>query len=230
MFIAAHPDDIEFGVAGTAAKWAQQGCDVIYVVVTDGNVGSHAEGMTTEALAAIRRREQTAAAEIVGARCVFLGYHDGFLEPSLALRKDLVREIRRHKPQAVVCSDPTAFFYSDSYINHPDHRAVAQAAIDAVFPAAEMNLLYPDLAAEGLTGHKVNYVYVHWGQEPNVYIDITDTIDRKIEALRKHESQLGDWDPEEMVREWSRETGSRVGFAFAEAYRRIALQPIDASL
>jgi LmbE family N-acetylglucosaminyl deacetylase len=93
-----------------------------------------------------------------------------------------------------------------------------------------MNLLYPDLAAEGLTGHQVNYVYIHWGQEPNVYIDITDTIDLKIAALRKHESQLGDWDPDELVREWSREAGNRVGFAFAEAYRRISLKPIDAIL
>ncbi|NCF64632.1 MAG: PIG-L family deacetylase [Chloroflexi bacterium] len=227
MFIFAHPDDIEFGVAGTAATWAKQGCEVIYVVITDGNVGSHEAGMTSAELATIRRSEQTAAADVVGATCVFLGYDDGFLQPTLELRKDLVRLIRRHKPTAVVCGDPTLFFPSDTYINHPDHRAAAQAALDAVFPASEMALLYPDLAAEGLEGHKVNFVYVHWGQEPNIYVDIGDVVDLKIEALQQHKSQLGDWDPEEMIKTWSAEAGKKVGFDHAEAFRRITLKPVD---
>lgn len=228
MFIFAHPDDIEFGVAGTAAKWIKQGCEVFYVVITDGNVGSHEAEMTSEQLAKIRRAEQTAAADVVGAKCIFLGYDDGFLQPTLELRKELVRLIREYKPTAVVCGDPTAFFPSDTYINHPDHRAAAQAALDAVFPASEMSLLYPDLAAEGLEGHKVNYVYVHWGQEPNIYIDIADVIDLKIEALRQHKSQIGDWDPEEMIREWSAEDGKKVGFSYAESFRRITLKPVEA--
>lgn len=227
MFIFAHPDDIEFGVAGTAAVWIRHGCEVHYVVITDGNVGSHEDGMTSEQLATIRRQEQIAAAEVVGANCIFLGYDDGFLQPTLALRKDLVRLIRKYKPTAVVCGDPTMFFPSDTYINHPDHRAAAQAALDAVFPASEMTLLYPDLAAEGLHGHKVNYVYVHWGQEPNVYIDVGSVIDLKIEALRQHKSQLGDWDPEEMVRQWTAEAGQKVGFSHAEAFKRITLQPLN---
>lgn len=225
MFIFAHPDDIEFGVAGTAATWIKQGCEVHYVLITDGNVGSHEVGMTSEQLAAIRRKEQTAAADVVGAHCIFLGYDDGFLQPTLELRKELVRLIRQHKPTAVVCGDPTVFFPSDTYINHPDHRAAAQVALDAVFPASEMALLYPDLTAEGLRGHKVNYVYVHWGKEPNVYIDIGDVIELKVEALRQHESQLGDWDPEEMIKEWSAESGKKVGFSYAEVFRRITLKP-----
>ena len=228
MFIFAHPDDIEFGVAGTAAKWAGQGCEVLYVVITDGNVGSHEAEMTSEELATIRRKEQTEAADVVGAKCIFLGYDDGFLQPTLELRKDLVRLIRRHKPNAVVCGDPSLFFPSDTYINHPDHRAAAQAALDAVFPASEMALLYPDLAEEGLEGHKVNFVYVHWGQEPNIFIDISEVIDLKIEALRRHESQLGDWDPEEMIKNWSAEAGKKVGFDHAEAYRLITLKPVEA--
>ncbi len=223
MFIYAHPDDIEFGVAGTAAKWAKNGCEVVYVVITDGNVGSHEEGMTAAKLAEIRRAEQTAAADVVGAKCVFLGYHDGFLQPTLELRKDLVRLIRQHKPNVVVCGDPTMYFPSDDYINHPDHRAAAQAAIDAVFPAAEMTLLYPDLAAEGLTGHKPNYVFVSFTPDPNYYVDISETIDLKIEALLKHTSQLGDWDPRQMIMEWSSERGKKVGFKYAEAFRRITL-------
>lgn len=227
MFIFAHPDDIEFGVAGTAAKWAKAGCEVTYVLLTDGNVGSHQDGISRAELAQIRRREQTDAADVVGAQCVFLGYDDGLLQPTLEIRKELVRLIRKYRPNAVVCGDPTLYFPNDTYINHPDHRAAAQLALDAVFPASEMALLYPEMADEGLTGHKVNFVYVHWGQENNVYIDTTDTIDLKIEALRQHKSQLGEWDPEEMVRRWSSETGKRVGFEHAEAYRRITLKPLE---
>jgi LmbE family N-acetylglucosaminyl deacetylase len=228
MFIYAHPDDIEFGVAGTAARWAKHGSEVIYVVITDGNVGSHEEGMTAEKLAEIRRAEQTAAANVVGATCVFLGYHDGMLEPTMALRKDLVRLIRRHKPNVVVCGDP-AFFYHETYINHPDHRAAAQAAFEAVFPAAEMGLLFPELAAEGLTPHKVNYVYVSRGRDPNLYIDITETIDLKTEALRQHASQLGEWDPEPRLREWTAEAGKKVGFSYAETFQRIVLKEVEES-
>lgn len=223
MMIFAHPDDIEFGVAGTAAKWARAGSRVIYVVITDGNVGSHEAGMTAEKLAEIRRAEQTAAADVAGAECVFLGYHDGFLQPTLELRKDLVRLIRQYKPDAVVCMDPTNIFPSDDYINHPDHRAAGTAALDAVFPAAEMEMLYPDLAAEGLNGHKVNYVYVMFSDKANYYVDITDTIDLKIEALKKHVSQLEIGEVADMIRQWAAEAGKKVGFAFAEGYYRIAL-------
>ncbi|MGB5060536.1 MAG: PIG-L deacetylase family protein [Candidatus Promineifilaceae bacterium] len=228
MFIYAHPDDIEFGVAGTAALWAKHGSQVTYIVLTDGNVGSHEAGMTAEKLAAIRREEQTAAAQTAGATCIFLGEHDGLLQPSLELRKQLVRLIRQHRPNVVVCGDPTVYFPSADYINHPDHRAAAQVAIDAVFPAAEMHLLYPDLDAEGLAPHKVNYVYVSWpAQKPNYFIDISETIETKIAALRQHVSQLGDWDPTERLKQWSHETGQRVGFKYAESYFRIALKPIE---
>lgn len=227
MFIFAHPDDIEFGVAGTAAKWARSGSRLIYVVITDGNVGSHEADMTAEKLAEIRRSEQTAAADVVGAECVFLGYHDGFLQPTLELRKDLVRLIRQYKPDAVICPDPTNFFPSDNYINHPDHRAAGTAALDAVFPAAEMSLLYPDLFDEGLAGHKVNHVFVTFGQKANHYVDITDTIDLKIEALNKHTSQVGDFNVEEMIRDWAAETGKEVGFAYAESFYRITLKTFE---
>lgn len=224
MFIFAHPDDIEFGVAGTAARWAQAGGRVIYVLLTDGNVGSHEDGMTADELAGIRRAEQIAAAEVVGAECIFLGHHDGFLQPTLELRKELVRLIREYRPNAVVCNDPTNFFPSDFYINHPDHRAAGQVVLDAVFPAAEMTLLYPDLAAEGLVGHKVNYVYVSFGQRTNYFVDISETLDLKIAALHKHVSQLGGWDPADRLREWSAETGKKVGFQHAEAFWRITLK------
>lgn len=226
IFIYAHPDDIEFSAGGTAALWARNGCKVYYVVITDGNVGSHEEGMTTDRLIETRRSEQRAAAELAGAKdCIFLGYHDGLLEATLELRKELVRLIRRFRPNVVVCGDPTNFFPSETRINHPDHRAAATSALDATFPAAEMPLLYPDLDAEGLKPHKVNFVYVsNPMNEANCYIDTSETIDIKIEALRAHQSQLGDWDPDEPVRNWNRETGKKVGFEYAERFLRITLQ------
>lgn len=226
MLIYAHPDDIEFSAGGTAAKWAQHGCKNYYVIITDGNVGTHEEGMTAERLIETRRAEQREAAEVAGAKdCIFLGYHDGLLQPTLELRKEVVELIRRYKPNVVVCGDPTSFFPSENRINHPDHRAAATAALDATFPAAEMPLLYPDLEVDGLTPHKVNYVYVsNPNSEANIYVDTTGSIDIKIEALRRHKSQLGDWDPDEPVKNWNREIGKKVGFQYAERFLRITLK------
>jgi LmbE family N-acetylglucosaminyl deacetylase len=226
MFIFAHPDDIEFSAGGTAALWAKEGSEVIYVMVTDGNVGSHEEDMTQERLIQTRREEQQAAADVAGVKeCVFLGYHDGLVEATLTLRKELVRLIRKYKPNAVVCMDPTAVFVSDNYINNPDHRAVAKAAIEAVFPASEMRLLYPELEAEGLTPHKANYVYVTtFDSAANYYIDVTDVMDIRLEALKQHKSQFGDWDPTPMVHQWNTEMGKKVGYKFAESFRRITLK------
>lgn len=225
LFIFAHPDDIEFSVAGTAARWARAGSELTYVVITDGNAGSHEDGMTASKLAEIRRAEQEAAADVAGAaRCVFLGYDDGLLEPTLALRKELVRLIRRYRPNVVVCGDPTVFFPNDTRINHPDHRAAATAAIDATFPAAEMPLLFPEMGSDGLRAHKVNYVYISNPREATYYVDISETIDVKIEALRQHTSQLGEWDPEEPLKTWAGNVGKKVGFKFAEGFRLLTLK------
>ena len=227
LFIYAHPDDVDFSAAGTAAKWARSGCHAVYVVITDGNAGSHEAGMTKEKLAGIRRAEQEAAAEVVGVRrCIFLGRQDGLLKPTLALRKRLVRIIRQLRPQAVVCGDPRRYFSGDTYINHPDHRAAANLALEAVFPAAEMNLLYPDLLEEGLRGHKVNYVYIATRDDPNCFVDVGETLALKIEALRRHESQMGDWDPEPYVRERHAALGERAGCEYAESFRRMTLKPV----
>jgi LmbE family N-acetylglucosaminyl deacetylase len=228
MFIYAHPDDVDFSAAGTAAKWARAGCEVTYLILTDGSAGSHEPGMTRERVAQIRRAEQEAAAEVVGVTtCLFLGYQDGLLQPTLAVRKRVVRRIRQHRPQAVVCGDPRRYFSGETYINHPDHRAAAQIAVEAVFPAAEMDLLYPDMVEEGLRGHKVNVVYVATREDPNGYIDISETIALKIEALRQHASQMGDWDPGPWIRERQAELGQKAGCAYAEAFRRMTLKPIE---
>ena len=225
MIIAAHPDDIEFVVAGTVAKWVQAGAQARYVLVTSGDAGSHQPGITREELARVREAEQRAAARTVGVdEVIFLGYHDSEVEPTLALRRDLVREIRRFKPDTVVCFDPTLLFVSDGYINHPDHRAVGQAALDAVAPTAAMPLAFVELREEGLEPHRVKEILVAATADPDTWIDITDTIDLKIEALRQHVSQFPHgWDPGEMIREWAAESGAKADVPYAEAFKRIVL-------
>jgi LmbE family N-acetylglucosaminyl deacetylase len=229
MFIYAHPDDIEFGVAGTAAKWADHGCEITYVLVTDGNIGSHDQTLTAAQLTQIRHAEQQKAADIVGVKnVVFMGEHDGLTEPTLELRKKIVKLIRQYKPNVIVSGDPTSTFASDDYINHPDHRAVAIAVIDAVFPASEMPLLYNEFAEEGIHAHKINYLYISYGSDPNLYIDITDYFDTKIEALLQHQpSQFKEWDPHPMLAQWSGEAGKIIGVKYAETFRKFVLHELD---
>jgi LmbE family N-acetylglucosaminyl deacetylase len=221
MVIVAHPDDAEFTVAGTVAAWTKAGCRVTYVVCTDGNAGSDEPAIRREKLAEIRRAEQRAACARLGVNeVVFLGYDDGQLQPSLDLRRDLVRVIRRYKPEVIVTGDPTVMFFGDGYINHPDHRAAAQAALDAAAPASAMPLLWPEAGAP----HRVRQVYVYGNEKPNVWVDVTDTLEQKIAALKQHASQMGDWDPTEMIEEWNAETGKEKGIAYAENYRVITLE------
>ena len=223
MVVFAHPDDAEFTVAGTVAAWTKAGCRVIYVACTDGNSGSHEPGMTRERLAGIRRAEQRAACAILGvSEVVFLGYDDGQLQPTLDLRRDLVRAIRAHKPETVITWDPTVMF-SDNYINHPDHRAAAQAALDAVAPASALPLLWPDVG----TPHRVRLVYIYSNSTPNVWVDVTSTIEQKIAALKQHASQMEDRDPTENIQKRNAEMGKERGLAFAESYRVIRLERPD---
>lgn len=220
MVIVAHPDDAEFTVGGTMALWARSGCRVVYVVCTDGNAGSHEPGMTREKLAQVRRAEQRAACAALGVReVVFLGYDDGQLQPTLDLRRDLVRLMRQHKPEVVVTWDPTMLFMGDEYINHPDHRAAAQAALDAASPACSMPLLWPEAGA----AHSVHQIYVFGNDQPNTWVDVTETLEQKIAALKMHASQMGDWDPSEMLKGWSVEAGKEKGLAYAESYRVFTL-------
>jgi len=221
MAIVAHPDDAEFTVAGTVALWARAGCQVTYVVCTDGNAGSHEPGMTRERLAEIRRAEQRAACDTLGvSEVVFLGYDDGQLQPTLALRRDLVRAIRTYKPEVILTADPTVLFYGDRYINHPDHRAAAQAALEAAAPACAMPLLWPEAGPP----HRVRQVYIHGNAHPNLWVDVTETIEQKIAALRQHASQMGDWDPTEMIKAWDSEAGKQEGLAYAEDFLVITLE------
>jgi LmbE family N-acetylglucosaminyl deacetylase len=219
LVIAAHPDDIDFGVAGSIARWVDEGAKVTYGIITDGAAGSNEPGIDLSALAGQRQAEQRAAAAIVGVHDLhFLGYSDGALEPTLALRRDLTRLIRQLKPDRVVCQDPTTVFAGDDYINHPDHRAAGEAAVYAVFPSAETRPIFPELLAEGHEPHHVSELYLTLSIQPNTHVDITATIDRKIAALLCHKSQVGpevgDW-----VRQWNSEAGKEAGVPFAEGFR-----------
>jgi LmbE family N-acetylglucosaminyl deacetylase len=221
LVVAAHPDDVEFTCAGTLAKWARRGCRIALVLCTSGDAGTEEAGRSREEMAHIREEEQKAAARVLGLEeVVFLRYPDGLLQPTLELRRELIREIRRFRPQALVCGDPSAYFYGEDYINHPDHRAAAQAALEAVFPAAGMPLIFPEL---GLPPHRVQEVYIYEAAQPNLWINIEETIALKIEALRCHRSQIGDWDPGPTLRAWAAREGRAVGLHYAEAFRRMRL-------
>src|SRR5574341_124484 len=227
MSIHAHPDDQEFTVAGTLAKWARDGSEIISVCVTSGDAGSNEKtdpSMTKDRLWKIREEEQRNANRVLGVKeAVFLRYSDGTLQPTIELRRDLTRLIRKYKPDTVISGDPTVRFYGNSYMNHPDHRAAADATLDAVFPSAGTRFIFSELLSEGLDPHQVKKVFIHGSEKPDVYIDISDTIDLKVQALQQHKSQIGDWDVEKRMREWAAEEGKERGLQYAEAFRVIVL-------
>lgn len=228
LSIHAHPDDQEFTVAGTLARWARAGSHVVTVCLTRGGAGSNRwtpPDMTRERLVGIREDEQRRACRRLGiAEVVFLDYEDGMLEPSIALRRDVTRLLRRHRPDVVVCGDPTVRFYGNRYMNHPDHRVAADVALDAVFPSSETRLIFPELLDEGLPPHHVREAWLHGSDRPDTWIDIGDVLDLKIQALREHRSQLGDWDPGPMLKGWARREGARRRLRAAEAFRRMVLE------
>lgn len=227
LVIVAHPDDIEFVLAGTIAKWVKAGSRVRYVLVTSGDAGTHRTDITREELARIREAEQQAAADVLGVeQVIFLRYPDGMVTPSLELRRDLVREIRAFKPDTVFCYDPTRFFSGGSYVNHPDHRAVATAALDAIAPTAAMPLVFPEL---GLEPHRVRQILLAATPTPDTWIDISETFDLKVEALRQHQSQLNGRrrDFMGMIKQWAIDTGMAAGLQYAEAFMKIVRPDVE---
>ncbi len=224
LVIVAHQDDIEFGAAGSVARWTDAGATVTYCIVTDGAAGSNEPDVDLAALVERRKQEQIDAAKIVGVTDVrFLGYPDGVLEPTLALRRDLTRIVRELRPDRVVIMDPTAVLLVDdgdngSYINHPDHRASAEAALYAVFPSAESRPIFPELLAEGFEPHHVNELFLMLTEKPNLAVDVTAVHDRKIQSLLTHRSQVGE-DVADMVNGMDHEAGKEAGVEFAEVYR-----------
>jgi LmbE family N-acetylglucosaminyl deacetylase len=228
IVIVAHPDDAEFMVAGTVARWARGGCEIVYLLVTDGDKGSSDPNISSANLAAMRRSEQEDACKILGVKHVeFLHYEDGMVTPSLALRRDIARVIRKYKPKAAICQDPTRFFSGRGYINHPDHRAAGEAALGAIFPAARDPLTFPELLAEGYEPHKISEVFVGMSDEDDVIVDISDTLASKVKALIAHKSQLGDWDPTERMGQWAAGAAEGQDFKHGETYRYFKLDGDD---
>jgi LmbE family N-acetylglucosaminyl deacetylase len=225
MVIAGHPDDADFGPAGTAARWIDEGSTGWLVCCTSGDAGGEDPDADPLELAAVREREQRDAARIIGyAGVSFLHMPDGALVNDLALREHLVREIRTFRPDAVLATDPTVIFYRGGGINHTDHREAGLAAVDAVYPAARNPMAFPALARSGLAAHNVRRLYLFWPTEPDIRVDISATLERKIAALHAHASQIKE--PEklaERIRSWAAEEGEPVGVVAAEALRLVVI-------
>lgn len=228
LVIMAHPDDAEFGSAGTVATWVKDGWEVHYLVVTDASGGGSDEATEVgaearELISNTRKAEQREAGRILGLAGVeFLDYPDGIVEPSIALRHDIVRVLRKIRPSRVICPSPERRWEPAYSIGryHPDHLAVGQAAMAAIYPASQNPWDFPELLLEGLTPHKVREVWIVGAPTVNHWVDISETVDLKIEALRAHHSQLGAHfdELEQNIRKWLAETGAKYGVCAAEEF------------
>ena len=215
LVILAHPDDPDFFCGATLARWAKLGHHIVEYLFTRGDKGSHDPAVNPLELAKTREVEQKAAARVLGVEAVnFFDYKDGYLVPSLEARRDVIRAIRKEKPEIVVTSDPTNLFSRPGSINHPDHRAAGQIVVDAVFPGVVSPHYFPELIQEGYPPHVLKEVWLSIPANPNFTIDVTDTWDKKIQALREHHTQTGD--PVELEK---RMRERRTPFSPAEAPR-----------
>jgi LmbE family N-acetylglucosaminyl deacetylase len=223
MFVAAHPDDPEFLAGGTVARLAKEGREITYVIVTNGNKGSSDRGATSERLAPVRAEEQRRAARVLGVeRVEFLGYEDGEVEETRDLRRDVTRQIRRWRPDLIITLNPRR-----TYTNFPgwhrDHRVTGRVVLDCVYPLARDHLSFPELLPEH-EPHTVREVYVIQWEQPGLVIDITDTMELKLQAIRCHASQLGDVEAvEARMRSRAATLGTERGFAFAEGFDHIVV-------
>lgn len=221
LVIVAHPDDAEFLCGGTVARWCAEGWEVNYVLTTSGDMGSKDPEMTRPRLAAIREREQLAACHVLGVKdVVFLRYPDGFVEDTAELREKLALEIKRFRPEVVVTWNP----YRQSF-THRDHRLTGQAALDAVYPLSRNPLGFPEHMDAGLEPWRVNEVLLAGVEQPDYYVDVTDHFETKIQALRKHRSQLVGGNLRELrkrLRQRLADVGKEPGYELAEGFRRMA--------
>lgn len=225
MIIMAHPDDPEFFCGGTVALWAKHGAKITYLVLTNGNKGSDDPNMTPKMLVKTRKKEQKAAAKALGVKkVIFFAENDGELLPNLKIRKNVVKEIRRYQPDAVIAPDPTRYFYENTYINHPDHRAAGEIALGALFPAAGNRMYHPELLDEGLEPHTVHHIYLAGSPQPNLWIDISDVFKTKIKAILCHKSQVRD--PEtlpERIKQRSKGIDEYGREVYREGYRHMVI-------
>jgi LmbE family N-acetylglucosaminyl deacetylase len=223
LVLFAHPDDADFGCGGAVAAWASEGTDVHYVVITDGSAGNNEPGWTRPDIAKVRKEEQRAAAEILGVRSVtFLDFPDGLLEVTAETRRAVTREVRRHRADVLVAPDPSRLWSANRYVNHADHKAAGELALCAVMPDAPSRPQFPELLDEGFEPFEVPNLWLV-AEEADTYVDISKTIEAKLEALAAHRSQhteaAAPW-----VRERARELGEHAGCEYAEAFRTFTLQ------
>ncbi|MCL4248939.1 MAG: PIG-L family deacetylase [Anaerolineae bacterium] len=222
--VFAHPDDPEFFCGATFARWAADGAEITFLLATSGDKGSAEPDMTHERLSAIREEEERNAARVLGVNeVVFLRYPDGELQPTLNLRRDIVRMIRLKQPEVLVTCDPTVFWWGDRAINHPDHRAIGEAALDAVYPTARDRLNFIELERdEGLHPHKVKQLWICGTQSPTVRMDVTAYLEQKITALREHKSQIADMEAMAERQRSNRDPESPVDYPrYVESFRVI---------
>jgi LmbE family N-acetylglucosaminyl deacetylase len=225
MVVVAHCDDAEFGCAGTIAKWCAQGVEVIYVIITDSGKGTGDRSHTPAQVAATRRDEQLAAGKILGLKeVVFLNHPDGYVQPTLDVRRDIAREIRRYRPDVVITTSPLRSLNTHIFANHPDHIAAGEATLSAVYPAARDHLTFPELVAEGHEPHNVREVWVMGAENPDYWVDVTDSMETAVKALQAHASQVGSWDAAGMLQHWKQEDGKHIGVQHAEAFKRIVIE------
>jgi LmbE family N-acetylglucosaminyl deacetylase len=226
LVVISHPDDAEFGAAATIAQLTAAGARIDYVVTTDGAKGTEDPDMTPEELATTRMAEQRAAADILGVgEIVHLGYPDGYLTPSLDLRRDITRQIRRFRPDVVITQNPQRRLDHNPYIGHPDHLATGEATLASVYPAARDHLNFPELwREEGLEPWKVRQVLLTGVEEPNLWIDVADTFEIGLSAILAHASQVDGDDVTERMRERARLVGEPQGIGLAQAFLSIILE------
>jgi len=228
LVVFAHPDDAEFLCGGTIALWTEGGTEVDYVCATDGSAGWNGPDRGRDEIASTRADELRAAADVLGVKEVrFLGFVDGSLQANLDLRRAVTREVRRSRPDVIVAPDPSMLWSGRSYINHPDHRAVGEAVLAVVACDAPTRPQFPELLDEGLEPFKVNGLWLSTEhREADTKIDIGATIDRKVEALRAHASQIanmGEFDVDARIREWAAAIAGEDGMEYAEAFRTFHL-------
>jgi LmbE family N-acetylglucosaminyl deacetylase len=223
LTIFAHPDDAETMAGGTLLKWAREGHAITMCLITEGDKGTSDPDDTPQAVVGRRRAEQGRAAARLNATVITLGYEDGVLQPTLDLRRDLVRVMRQVRPDVVVANDPTVWFRHGQYINHPDHRAAGQAAIEALYPAVKKASIFPELLAEGHQPHVVEEVWLGPTDEPDIFVDIADVFDEKIALICEHASQFPPDATRAAFARIAREAGATRGLPLAESFRTVRL-------
>ena len=223
LVFSAHPDDLDYGCSGTVAKWTKEGREVHYCILTDGSKGKF-DKISDNKIVKIREKEQTNAAKVVGAKnVIFLREKDGELENTKELRKKLVKVIRRIKPDIILSPDPSNRSFDNFYRFHRDHRVAGEAVFDALYPAAGSPAFFPELTKQ-YPPHRINESWFYATDKPNVFVDISGMINKKLEALKQHKSQIIDFkEIEQRIKSWGRKFGERAKVKYAEGFRKVGL-------